>query len=154
MTVTRQDFELWRAARRGEFGELAKLIREGQDLSPEIRGLVADLLEGKVKNPAHRPNRRLDTIEGQVRLAERVKELEATGLPRKAAVQDVAKEAQCSARTVREGLAKLSQKETAEAEYEAWFKELFLAVLDEQGITQSDKEGVLELARRAGLLGK
>ena len=93
---TLEELELLRAAWRGEFKELAKRMREGTDLSPVLRDLIADILEGKLKNPKHRPKRGMDTFENHVRLGEEVRRLEREGLPTKAAVADVAEKERCS----------------------------------------------------------
>ena len=55
---TLEELELLRAAWRGEFKELAKRMREGTDLSPVLRDLIADILEGKREQPEAPPKAR------------------------------------------------------------------------------------------------
>lgn len=107
--VTLAEWELYCAARDGDFTRLIEMLRSGAELSPEARNLLADILDGKLKHPKHRPPRS-DTHHRHLLIADRVREL-ARDRPLKAAKLDVAKEFKCDDRTVATSIRKLREYE-------------------------------------------
>jgi len=87
-------------AKRGNRYLLLSLLR-AEDCPREVRAFAADMIEGKIKLPKHRPaaNPMIHTL-----IAMRVIELEELGAPRKNAVGDTAIEFGCSQKTVRNAL--------------------------------------------------
>jgi len=116
-------------AKEGDLLPLIGLMRSGEELSPKVRSLVADLLEGKVKRPKHRPSK-LEAWSDELGQLGRLLELESEGWKRTAAVKQVATEFFCSVRTVQTSLSdwKLNEieagcrhiKRIRELEMEGW----------------------------------
>ena len=65
------------AARHGDFRGLLRELRSGHP-SPEACAMAADLIEGKIKRPKHRPTLQKTWAEA-ARPAQRVRELERQG---------------------------------------------------------------------------
>ena len=55
--VTREEYELYRAALEGDYAPLIDMLRSGTELSSEVRGVLAGVLERKLKPPPHRRTR-------------------------------------------------------------------------------------------------
>ena len=89
----------------GDLGLLLNLLRCG-DCPSGAAEPAADLLEGKITKPKHRPRKRAPGApdEEKVRIALHVIGLESAGAVRKNAVADTAKLFKCSERKVREAL--------------------------------------------------
>lgn len=90
-------------ATEGDFLPLIELLRSDQVLSAEVRSLIADLLERKLKRPRRRPRGMKD--DDVMERVGRIMQLESEGWKRTAAVAQVAKESNCSVRTVQTSLA-------------------------------------------------
>jgi hypothetical protein len=91
-------------AEQGDFRLLARLVRDGFELSSRQRKLVADILEGKLKRRAGKPVDLRVLCSRYVRIGDHVLDLQQTGLKRKAAVSLAAEEFKTSERTVRTAL--------------------------------------------------
>ena len=55
------DLALFELIHDGEFGLLIERLRSGETLSWELRELIADMLEGKLKRPPHRQKKNSTT---------------------------------------------------------------------------------------------
>jgi hypothetical protein len=86
------------SAEEGNLFPLIGLLRSDGELSPKVRSLIADLLDGKLKRPKHRPRGMKE--DDVMRCVGRVMNLESEGWKRTAAVAQVAKESGRSVRTV------------------------------------------------------
>lgn len=53
--VTKEDFDLYRAFLDGDLSALANKLRSGSEISPEVRNLLADILEGNLKSRGTAP---------------------------------------------------------------------------------------------------
>jgi len=60
--LRRAEARAMRLARNGDTSELVQLLRNWGAFSSEFRQFVADIIEGKIKRPAHRPSRRYGDI--------------------------------------------------------------------------------------------
>lgn len=107
--VTREEFQLYLAAKRRDFGGLADMLRSGAELSQEVRNLLADILQGKIKNPKHRPFDP-DKVIQHLGLAHRFRQLKIDR-PTKNARKDAAKEFKVSERIITTAMQKLREFE-------------------------------------------
>ena len=98
------------AVRRGNWRPLIDLLRSEQEVSSEVRLLLADIVEGKIKRPSHQPPK---FIRESLAPAVRVLQLQKDPAWQKqtAAVARVAAEFGCSARTVENSLREYKQIE-------------------------------------------
>jgi hypothetical protein len=106
MTLTRQQLLFGHIIADAKKGDLSGLLRSlrSENPSPEVCAFAADIIEGKVKRPKHRPPR-MKRAEESMRPALRVLELEAAGCnKRAAAVNQTAKELRICERLVQEWL--------------------------------------------------
>ena len=103
---------LWviaRAKRERDFAPLIALLRSNAPITAEIRELLADILEGKLKFPANRPAR-VRTHQDHLLMALRVRQL-ASDRPTKAARADAAKEFGVTERTIKTAARELKEYE-------------------------------------------
>jgi hypothetical protein len=103
---------LWviaRAKRERDFAPLIALLRSNAPITAEIRELLADILEGKLKVPANRPAS-LSTHLHHLLMALRVRQL-ASDRPTKAARVEAAKEFGVTERTIGTATRKLKEYE-------------------------------------------
>jgi hypothetical protein len=87
-------------ARRGNLELLLELLRS-DDCPREVRSFAADLIEGKIKPPKHRPPKLFPV---DIWPAIRVVELESQNVPRSEAILQVASALNCSESKVRASL--------------------------------------------------
>ncbi len=87
-------------AHEGNYARLIERLRDGT-ITREEMAVAADILEGKVKAREHRRAKTRQARGRAVFIVRTVRDLEAKGIRRKAAVMEVAKEHKCSERTVR-----------------------------------------------------
>ena len=108
------------AARQGDFRGLLRELRSGKP-SPEACAMAADLLEGKIKRPKHRPKLSKTWTEA-ARPAQRVRELERQGWgrgKRTAVVAKVAAELGISRTAVQASLSECEPTLNREDRFEA-----------------------------------
>jgi hypothetical protein len=105
--ITRWDLligSVLKQAEAGDYRQLLSSLRSGNP-PPEICALAADIIEGKIKRPKHRPLR-YRTVHEMTLQAQRVLELQANGWPKRmAAVKKAAEEFGVGTRTIQESLA-------------------------------------------------
>jgi hypothetical protein len=91
------------AARLGQWKPLAALLRSDEQISYEVRLVLADILDGKLTRPNNQPPKYLvDKLEPAVRVIR--KQRDPAWRKQEAAIDAVAKEMPCSVRSVKESL--------------------------------------------------
>jgi len=99
-----QDFHAIRAAKEGDVAPLADKLRGNTDLSPELRQLAADIIEGKFKRPRHR-QRKITTLVRYLMMAEHVRTGARKYGKKHAAVRSAMDEFHCDERTITRAMA-------------------------------------------------
>jgi hypothetical protein len=147
--VTKEGFDLYRAFLDGDFTALANKLRSGAEISQEVRNLLADILEGNLKRPKHRP-RGLATDERHFKIAKRVREMENEGWKQDAAISQATGEFQVKVSTVKTSLRKLLQKEAVELDLKAQLEAQLRAELAKT-LTLEEVEKVIKYAMEEGI---
>lgn len=150
--VTREEYELYRAALEGDYAPLIDILRSGAELSSEVRGVLAGVLERKLKPPPHRPTKR-GTQAGHLEIALHVRELVARDRPVKVAVAEAMAKFNCGKRKVETAVAMLNKKEEGEALFEAQFRAQFVEILSKT-CSPEDVQKILRYAEGRGLCAK
>jgi len=145
--VTKEGFDLYRAFLDGDLSALANKLRSSSEISPEVRNLLADILEGNLKRPRHRP-RGLTTDERHAKIAKRVLQI---GGKRGAAIRQAASDFRVSDSTVKIALRKHRLKEAAELEVNAQYESQLRKALA-RTLTSEEVERVIKHAREEGVL--
>jgi hypothetical protein len=100
------DVEIVIAASEGDLRPLANWVRTGEPISKHMREIIADVLDGKWKRPAHRTPKR-SILHRDRDIARRILILsEGYGIKIEAAVQEAADEAGVGRRTAFNALTK------------------------------------------------
>jgi hypothetical protein len=146
MALTLAESELCWAAFEGDFGPLIATLRKGA-ASSQVQNVIADILEGKLKPPRHRPARK-GTRKRHLEIARKVREL-ARDRPMKAAKADAEVEFKCKSRIIQKAMQELIEEEEAEAKLNTELEALFREVLS-RTLSPEEVEGVIQYRR--GLL--